>query len=92
MKALLPLGSVILCNGDEKKLMIHGRKVILTKKDSDTGKEVSERYDYCAVPWPEGFVGNENVFVFNHDEIERTFSPGYSDFEDLQYLADTAEF
>ena len=56
---LLPIGSVVLLNEAEKKLMIIG---ILQRN----GEEV---FDYVGCPYPEGLLDSENLFLFNHKDI-----------------------
>ena len=53
MKSLLPIGSVVLLNGGEKRLMICGR----VQTDVATGKT----YDYSACFYPDGIIGNAVV-------------------------------
>ena len=61
-KDLLPIGSVIKLHGAEKKLMITG---ISVQQEND-----SKVYDYITVPFPEGYLSNELMFLFQHDDIE----------------------
>lgn len=69
MKKLLPIGSVVLLRGASKKLAIIG---IL-----QVNSEQKKIYDYLAVPYPEGFVGAENNFLFNHEDINDIIFTGY---------------
>lgn len=59
---LLPIGSVVTLEGAEKKLMVMG----VFPADSDSGKI----YDYIAVPYPEGYIDNETMFLFMHKDIQ----------------------
>ena len=61
-KDLLPIGSVVKLHGAEKKLMITG---ISVQQEND-----SKVYDYIAVPFPEGYLSNELMLLFQHDDIE----------------------
>ena len=36
-----------------------------------------EVYDYVGIPYPEGFLGEDYQFVFNHSDIEEVFFSGY---------------
>ncbi len=74
---LLPIGSVVLLKGGEKRIMICGR--ILTKAGEDT------IYDYSACYFPEGIVDAKHMFFFNNDAIERIFFIGFQDPEELSY-------
>ena len=70
MKDLLPVGSVVLLKDATKKLMIIG--ILQVKPDEDTV------YDYLGVPYPEGYVGAENNFLFNHADINDLIFKGYT--------------
>lgn len=70
MKDLLPVGSVVLLKDATKKLMIIG---ILQVNPSE-----NKIYDYLGVPYPEGFVGADNNFLFNHTDINDIIFTGYS--------------
>ncbi len=72
IKELLPIGSVVLLKGGEKKVMITG--VMQTNED---GKE----YDYLSVIYPEGNIGKEGNFLFYHSDIEEVFFRGFQDEE-----------
>ena len=70
MEDLLPVGSVVLLKEATKKLMIIG---ILQVKPSE-----EKLYDYLGVPYPEGFVGADNNFLFNHSDINDVIFTGYT--------------
>ena len=74
---LLPLGSVVLLKDGTKRLVICGR--IQARAESD------EIYDYSAALYPEGIVGPESMFFFNHEAIERVYFIGFQDEEELTY-------
>ena len=68
-KDLLPIGSVIMLKGGLKKLMITGMKV-------STEYKPEEFYDYIGVFYPEGYIGPQSSFLFNHDDInDVVFNP-----------------
>lgn len=69
MKALLPIGSVVLLKGATKKLVIMG---ILQVRPGD-----NRLFEYLGVPYPEGFLGADNNFLFNHDDINDVIFTGY---------------
>ena len=69
---LLPIGSVVLVKGSIKKLVIVARG--LPAKENE-GLKI---YDYGAVTYPEGLVG-ENLLNFDADSIEEVIYEGYSD-------------
>ena len=72
---LLPIGSVVLIKGGQKRVMICGR--IQTKSGGDT------IYDYSACYFPEGIIDPKQMFFFNNDAIERVFFIGFQDPEEL---------
>lgn len=59
---LLPIGTVVLLKNAEKRLMIFGIG------QTDTSNR--EEYDYIGVLYPEGSIGDEARFLFNHSDIE----------------------
>jgi len=69
---LLPIGSVVLLNEAEKKLMIIG---ILQRN----GEE--EVFDYVGCPYPEGLLDSENLFLFNHKDIAEISYLGFDNIE-----------
>ncbi len=76
-KNLLPIGSVVLLKGGEKRVMICGR--IQTRSGDQT------IYDYSACYYPEGIVGADSMFFFNHDGIEKIYFMGFQDEEELMF-------
>lgn len=78
IRGLLPIGSVVLLKEGKKKLMIFGVK----QMDS----EVREEYDYIGVMYPEGNVGIESQYLFNHENIDQIFFRGYEDEERERFI------
>lgn len=76
-KDLLPIGSVVLLKGGNKRVMICGR--IQTR----AGEE--KIYDYCACYFPEGIVDPTNMFFFDRDAIDVIFFIGCQDEEELRF-------
>jgi hypothetical protein len=73
----LPVGSVVLLKGGQKRIMIIGR----AEKEQASGRS----WDYLACPYPEGFLGPENAYLCDHDQIDRVFFIGFQDGEELAY-------
>lgn len=69
MKDLLPIGSVVLLKDATKKLVIIG---ILQVNPNE-----NKTYDYLGVPYPEGYVGSDNNFLFDHSDINDVVFKGY---------------
>jgi len=79
MDYLLPIGSIVRLSGGEKRLMIYGIKQQDTEGD---GKE----YDYVAVLYPEGNLGTEYQYMFNHSDIEDVYFRGFEDVERQNFI------
>ena len=75
---LLPIGSVVRLVSGTKNVMIYGIK----QSDIDTGVE----YDYISVPYPEGCIGNQGHYLFNHTDIEVVLFIGMNDGERQVFL------
>lgn len=75
-KDLLPIGSVVLLKGGEKRIMIIGR--IQTKAGEDT------IYDYSAIYYPQGMIDSKSIFFFNRDAIDKICFKGFEDEEELE--------
>lgn len=78
IKELLPIGTVVLLEGAEKRLMIYGVK--------QTDQETQEEYDYIGVVYPEGNMGQGTQFLFNHDQIREVFFKGFEDEERNEFI------
>ena len=76
-KDLLPIGSIVLLNGGDKRVMICGR--IQAKEGDDT------IYDYSACYYPEGIVDPTSMFFFNRDAIDTVYFLGFQDKEELEF-------
>jgi len=84
LKSLLPIGSVVLLQGGIKKVMIIGIKQI---REEEPEKE----YDYIGVLYPEGFLGADANFLFNHEDINDVVFTGYDNPERTEFLAFISE-
>ena len=77
MEGLLPIGSVVLLGESAKRLMVIG----YLQQETETGKV----WDYVGIPFPEGYMGSERTYLFNHEQITRLFSIGYQDEEQFSF-------
>ena len=68
-KKLFPIGTVVLLKNAEKELMIIG---ILPISDN-------KKYDYLSVAYPEGYINDKYLFLFNHEDIAKVKYLGYMD-------------
>lgn len=84
IKKLLPIGSVVKLQNGEKRLMIFGVK----QTDNESGTE----YDYIGVVYPEGNLGPEVQFLFNHENVEEVFFRGYEDEERTEFIEKLSDF
>ena len=75
---LLPIGSIVLLEGAEKKLMHSGV--------GETQLEENKDFDYIGVVYPEGNMGEGSQFLFNHSDIEEIVFRGYEDEERDNFL------
>lgn len=82
-KNLLPIGSVVLIEGGDKRVMICGR--IQSRSGDD------KIYDYSACYYPEGILGTDSLFFFNHDSIEKIFFLGFQDEEEMAFHANVLD-
>ena len=76
MKNLLPLGSIVLLENGIKKIMVFGRLQM---------NEVNgEIYDYAGCLYPEGLLKNENIFLFNDEDINTLVFKGFENEEEAE--------
>lgn len=81
---LLPIGTVVLLEGGEKRLMIYGVK--------QTERETQEEYDYIGVVYPEGNMGQGTQFLFNHNQIKDIYFKGFEDEEREEFIGRLADY
>ncbi|MCL1987185.1 MAG: DUF4176 domain-containing protein [Firmicutes bacterium] len=87
IKELLPIGTVVLLEGGVKKLMIFGVKQTDTLEDG-----TSTDYDYIGVLYPEGNMGKEYQFLFNHKDIADVVFNGFEDQERDNFIAGLEQY
>lgn len=75
MKQFLPLGTVVLLKDAEKKLMIVGRSQAMD----------GTHYDYSACLFPEGYIGSDQMVVFNQEDIGKVFYMGMQNEEEFAF-------
>lgn len=84
IKELLPIGSVIWLKEANRPLMIFGIK--------QSNLETKEEYDYIGVLYPEGNMGTESQFLFQHKDIEKVLFRGYETEEREVFIQKLEEF
>lgn len=82
MTTLFPNGTIVLLEGGNKKLMIYGRKQLVTENE---GEESGKQYDYIGVPYPEGYISPEYTYVFNHSDIVEVVFRGFENEEEENF-------
>ena len=73
----LPIGSIVLLEGNNKRVMIDGRRVISKSEDTE--------YDYQGCLYPEGAAGNGDGILFNNADIVMIYFIGFQDIEELAF-------
>ena len=84
VKELLPIGSIVRLRGGKKRVMVFGVK----QRDRATNKE----YDYIGVVYPEGNLGENGQFFFQHDAVETVVFRGFEDEERTVFLEKLDDF
>ena len=57
-----------------------------------TDIESGVSFDYIAVAYPEGNMGEGTQFLFNHDDIEEVYFRGMEDEERTEFISRLEEF
>lgn len=81
---MLPIGSVIWLKEAEKPLMIFGVK--------QSNMETNEEYDYIGVLYPEGNMGTDSQFLFQHKDIDRVEFRGFEDERREEFIQNLEAF
>lgn len=76
----LPIGTVVRLKKGKKKLMITG----FLSSPMDNSEKT---YDYCGCFYPEGTLRTDQVYLFNHKQIEVVLFKGYVDEEEKAFKA-----
>ena len=76
----LPIGTVVILKGGKRELMIMSYCIMPSGDVYDKNGKVDAKgkmFDYGACFYPEGMVTNDQLFAFNHDQIEKICYKGY---------------
>lgn len=76
----LPIGTVVLLKGGKRELMIMSYCIIPSGDVYDKSGKIDAQgkmYDYGACFYPEGMITSDQIFAFNHEQIERVCFTGY---------------
>ncbi len=74
---LLPIGSVVLLKGGSRRVMICGR--------IQANAEKGIIFDYSGCLFPQGIINSNDMYFFNHDDIQTIFFIGCQDAEELAF-------
>ena len=86
VKSFLPIGTVIMLKEGEKRLMIFG---IL--QNAGTENETTA-FDYIGVPYPEGNMGPDSQFLFQHEDIKEVYFRGFEDVERQEFIFNLEQY
>ena len=81
----LPIGTIVLLKGAEKKIMITGFCV----KEKETDEKM---YDYTGCMYPEGVVSADQNLVFDHEQIGQVFFKGCVTDEEKEFKQKLNEY
>lgn len=76
----LPIGTVVLLKGGKRELMITSYCIVPKGDVYDKNGKVDtagKMFDYGACFYPEGMVTSDQLFAFNHEQIDRVCFKGY---------------
>lgn len=76
----LPIGTVVMLKGGEKRVMITG---FCSIEDKNRDKI----WDYSGCIYPEGFLTSNQNCLFDHDQIEKIYHLGLIDEEEKEFKA-----
>lgn len=84
IKDLLPIGSVVMLKNAKKALMIFGIKQLASERPD-------EEFDYIGVLYPEGNMGSQFQYLFNHEDIVEVLFTGYETEERKKFLEEISK-
>lgn len=74
----LPIGTVVMLKGGEKRLMITGFCIV-------TEENKNKVYDYLGCAYPEGIFNPKQGFMFDHNQIDKIYHMGLIDDEEKNF-------
>lgn len=83
----LPIGTVVLLKGGKRELMITSYCIMPSGDVYDKNGKVDaagKMFDYGACFYPEGMITSDQLFAFNHEQIERICFKGYETEQQLE--------
>ena len=85
VKDYLPIGTVVLLKEGNKRLMVFG----IIQQDLKN-KEVE--FDYIGVPYPEGNMGVDHQYLFQHKDVKEVYFRGYEDIERQEFIFNLGQY
>ena len=76
----LPIGTVVFLKGGKKELMIISYCIVPAGDVYDKNGKVDvgdKMFDYGGCVYPEGMITSDQLFAFNHEQIDRVVHMGY---------------
>lgn len=80
---LLPIGTVVLLRGGKKRLMIVG----IGQHDPEEDRD----YDYLGTVYPEGYMGEGSMFLFDRNDVVSVSFRGCDDEEREAFISGLQE-
>lgn len=80
---LLPIGTVVELKHSSVPVMIAG---YLSVAKSNPNK----LWDYSGFIFPIGYVGDDDIYSFNHNQIDVVIAYGYKDIQEEQFIEQVA--
>ena len=81
----LPIGTVVLLKNATKKIMITGFCSIANGNKAAV-------YDYSGCLYPEGYLEQDKVCLFNHNQIDKIYYLGFRDEEEKSFKSKLNDF
>lgn len=81
----LPIGTVVMLKNGKKRVMITG----FCCADEEKKDKV---YDYCGLLYPEGYVYKNQMFLFDHNQIEKIYYLGLNDEENKKFQSELKKY
>ena len=80
ISGILPIGSVLMLKNSTHRVMITG----YAQRKIDNPDQI---FDYAGCAYPEGVIGPDKTFLFDHEQIETLYALGHVDGESQAFMA-----
>lgn len=74
----LPIGTVVMLKGGQKRVMIIGFCAMTKEKEGKI-------FDYSGCVYPEGLMSSNQTCMFDHEQIEKIYYKGLVDEEEVEF-------